>query len=193
MALLHCRINGMFESTVHHIVIVDWMAYRKSWEFGREAVVYHSKYPISRVFTPVVEVAGVVVQGRSHYFLGNESPFLHGSVDLYMRILPNHIHTTMQKWALVTQEKMASSLDHNPCYLNYWSEHPQDRVFGAIHNSLSSKFSGFFIMPSNLRWPCDAPYSQTCHHFCNAIKPCHSNLHVLIKLERPYEIHTLNF
>jgi len=51
----------------------------------------------------------------------------------------------MQKWALVTQEKMASPRDHNPCHLNYWNEHLQDRVFGAIHNSLSSKFSGFSI------------------------------------------------
>eukprot|EP00983_Pelagomonas_calceolata_P001811 60876-Pelagomonas_calceolata.AAC.1 len=38
---------------------------------------------------------------------------------------------------------MASPLEHNPNYIHYWSEHPQDRIFGAIHNALSSKFSGF--------------------------------------------------
>eukprot|EP00983_Pelagomonas_calceolata_P009628 311207-Pelagomonas_calceolata.AAC.1 len=38
---------------------------------------------------------------------------------------------------------MASPLDHNPNYMYYWSEHPQDRIFGAIHNALSPKFSGF--------------------------------------------------
>eukprot|EP00983_Pelagomonas_calceolata_P083347 1156139-Pelagomonas_calceolata.AAC.12 len=38
---------------------------------------------------------------------------------------------------------MASPLEHNPNYLHYWSNHPRDRIFGAIHNALSSKFSGF--------------------------------------------------
>eukprot|EP00983_Pelagomonas_calceolata_P035216 1101265-Pelagomonas_calceolata.AAC.1 len=38
---------------------------------------------------------------------------------------------------------MASPLDHNPNYMYYWSEHPRDRIFGAIHDALSSKFSGF--------------------------------------------------
>eukprot|EP00983_Pelagomonas_calceolata_P015950 505520-Pelagomonas_calceolata.AAC.1 len=38
---------------------------------------------------------------------------------------------------------MASPLKHNPNYIHYRSKHPQDRIFGAIHNSLSSKFSGF--------------------------------------------------
>eukprot|EP00983_Pelagomonas_calceolata_P069665 1150454-Pelagomonas_calceolata.AAC.2 len=37
---------------------------------------------------------------------------------------------------------MASLLDNNPYHLHYWSEHPRDRVFGPIHNALSSKFSG---------------------------------------------------
>jgi len=40
---------------------------------------------------------------------------------------------------------MASPLDHDPNYLHYWSEHPRDRVFGAITNALSSKFSGFSL------------------------------------------------
>eukprot|EP00983_Pelagomonas_calceolata_P084543 1156377-Pelagomonas_calceolata.AAC.1 len=71
--------------------------------------------------------------------------------DSYVRILPNHVHTAMQRWALVTQQKMASPLDYNPNHLHYWSEHPRDKVFGAIHNALSSKFSGF----------------STCHPICD--------------------------
>eukprot|EP00983_Pelagomonas_calceolata_P111616 1159802-Pelagomonas_calceolata.AAC.3 len=38
---------------------------------------------------------------------------------------------------------MASPLEHNLNYLHYWSKHPRDRIFGATHNALSSKFSGF--------------------------------------------------
>jgi len=39
---------------------------------------------------------------------------------------------------MVTQEKMACPLDHNPKYLNFWSKNPRDRVFGAIPNAFSS-------------------------------------------------------
>ncbi len=38
-----------------------------------------------------------------------------------------------------------SPLDHNPKYLNFWSKDPRDRVFGAIPNAFSSKFSGFSL------------------------------------------------
>ena len=54
-----------------------------------------------------------------------------------------NIHCALQKRALVTQEKMASPIDFNPSYLNYWSATPRDRVFGAFHDALSSQFSGF--------------------------------------------------
>eukprot|EP00983_Pelagomonas_calceolata_P048793 1141212-Pelagomonas_calceolata.AAC.3 len=36
---------------------------------------------------------------------------------------------------------MASPLEHND--IHYWSEHPRDKIYGAIHNALLSKFSGF--------------------------------------------------
>jgi len=51
--------------------------------------------------------------------------------DYFARILPSHITATFQKWALVTKEKMASLLDHDPKFPHYWSEHPRDKVFGA--------------------------------------------------------------
>eukprot|EP00983_Pelagomonas_calceolata_P119828 1160642-Pelagomonas_calceolata.AAC.8 len=37
---------------------------------------------------------------------------------------------------------MASPLEHSPNCIHYWSEHPQDRIFGAIHDAVSPKFSG---------------------------------------------------
>eukprot|EP00983_Pelagomonas_calceolata_P115998 1160258-Pelagomonas_calceolata.AAC.7 len=37
---------------------------------------------------------------------------------------------------------MASPPEHNPNYI-HWSEHPRDRIFGAIHNVFWSKFPGF--------------------------------------------------
>eukprot|EP00983_Pelagomonas_calceolata_P014225 453651-Pelagomonas_calceolata.AAC.1 len=40
---------------------------------------------------------------------------------------------------------MASPLDHNPQYQHYWSYEPRDTLFDAHHNSLSSRFSGFFV------------------------------------------------
>eukprot|EP00983_Pelagomonas_calceolata_P073716 1152251-Pelagomonas_calceolata.AAC.3 len=40
---------------------------------------------------------------------------------------------------------MASLLDHNPQYQHYWRTDPQDTLFGACHDSLSSRFSGFSV------------------------------------------------
>eukprot|EP00983_Pelagomonas_calceolata_P087838 1157052-Pelagomonas_calceolata.AAC.1 len=44
----------------------------------------------------------------------------------YMRNLPGHILSAVQRWALVTQERMASPLEHN--HLPYWREPPQGRI-----------------------------------------------------------------
>eukprot|EP00983_Pelagomonas_calceolata_P126667 1161328-Pelagomonas_calceolata.AAC.1 len=63
----------------------------------------------------------------------------------FSRALPTHIHIALQKWALVTQEKMAFPLDHNPQYHNYWSVDSRDNLFGAMHNAFSSNFSGFSV------------------------------------------------
>eukprot|EP00983_Pelagomonas_calceolata_P006152 204321-Pelagomonas_calceolata.AAC.1 len=37
---------------------------------------------------------------------------------------------------------MASPLEHNPQYQHYWSTDSQNILFGAHHNSFSSRFSG---------------------------------------------------
>ena len=58
--------------------------------------------------------------------------------DSFARILPFHIIAAFQKWALVTKEKVASPLDHDPKFPHYWSEHPRDKVFGANTNAFSS-------------------------------------------------------
>jgi len=63
----------------------------------------------------------------------------------FAQILPSHIKAAFQKWALVTKEKMASPLDHDPKFPHYWSEHPRDKVFGANTNAFSPRFSGFSI------------------------------------------------
>jgi hypothetical protein len=65
--------------------------------------------------------------------------------DSFARILPFHITAVFQKRALVTKEKMASPLDHDPKFPHYWSEHPRDKVFGANTNAFSSQFPGFSI------------------------------------------------
>ena len=65
--------------------------------------------------------------------------------DSFARILPFHIIAAFQKWALVTKEKVASPLDHDPKFPHYWSEHPRDKVFGADTIAFSSRFSGFSI------------------------------------------------
>ena len=65
--------------------------------------------------------------------------------DSFSRSLPDRVHAALQKWALVTQEKMASPLDFHPGYQNFWSAYPRDAVFGAHHDCLTSKFSGFSV------------------------------------------------
>ncbi len=65
--------------------------------------------------------------------------------DSYSRALPNHVHTALQEWALVNQEKMASPLDFNTSYSHCWSADSQDALFGAHLNSLSSQFTGFSV------------------------------------------------
>ncbi len=65
--------------------------------------------------------------------------------DSYSRALPNHVHTALQKWALLTQEKVASLLDFNTSYSHYWSADSRDALFGAHLNSLSSQFTGFSV------------------------------------------------
>jgi len=66
--------------------------------------------------------------------------------DSYSRALPNHaVHAAPKKWALVTQEKMASPLDSYPSYSHYWSADSRDALFSAHFNSLSSHFTGFSV------------------------------------------------
>eukprot|EP00983_Pelagomonas_calceolata_P051310 1142359-Pelagomonas_calceolata.AAC.1 len=59
--------------------------------------------------------------------------------DSFLRALPTHIHTALIEWALVAQEIMTPPLDHNPQYQHYWSTDLRGTLFGAHHNSLSSK------------------------------------------------------
>eukprot|EP00983_Pelagomonas_calceolata_P067017 1149316-Pelagomonas_calceolata.AAC.3 len=40
---------------------------------------------------------------------------------------------------------MTSPLDHDPQYQHNWSYEPRDTLFGAYHNSLSSRYSGFSV------------------------------------------------
>ena len=56
-----------------------------------------------------------------------------------------HIITALQKRALVTKDKMALPLDHDPTLSQYWSELPRYRAFGANCNAFFSKFTGFSI------------------------------------------------
>ena len=46
--------------------------------------------------------------------------------------------TSLQKWALVTKQKLASPLDFDPNYQAYWSENTRDTVFGASTNAFDT-------------------------------------------------------
>jgi len=63
--------------------------------------------------------------------------------DSNMYCTPRHIMTSLQKWALVTKQKLASPLDFDPNYQAYWSENTRDTVFGASTNAFDTKFTGF--------------------------------------------------
>eukprot|EP00983_Pelagomonas_calceolata_P000209 6746-Pelagomonas_calceolata.AAC.1 len=49
---------------------------------------------------------------------------------------PPTSHSLCQKWAQVTQEKIASPLDYNTQYHQYWSSDPRDILFGAHYNCI---------------------------------------------------------
>eukprot|EP00983_Pelagomonas_calceolata_P019462 612023-Pelagomonas_calceolata.AAC.1 len=62
---------------------------------------------------------------------------------------------------------MASPLDHNPQYQHNWSSDPQDTLFGACHNSPSSRFSGFSVCHPTFDG--DAMTWALRHAICSAI------------------------
>ena len=70
-----------------------------------------------------------------------------------------------QKWALVTKEKMASPLDHDPKFPHYWSEHPRDKVFGA-NQCLLLPILWVLHLPSHLPWKHHALSNKTHHLLC---------------------------
>ncbi len=88
------------------------------------------------------ELLGLLSHSTLH---DNKTPMNTKVEHSYMCDLPLRFHSALQKWALVTQEGMASPLDHNPKYLNFWSKGPRDRVFGALPNAFSSKFFYFSV------------------------------------------------
>jgi len=57
----------------------------------------------------------------------------------YMRAVPLHFPSVLQKWTQY-KKQMASPLDHNPKYLDFWSKDPHDRVFGAIPDAFHPNF-----------------------------------------------------
>eukprot|EP00983_Pelagomonas_calceolata_P006126 204108-Pelagomonas_calceolata.AAC.1 len=90
--------------------------------------------------------------------------------DSFSRALPTHIHTAHQKWVYVTEEDLASVLDHNPQYQHYWSTDPRGTLFGACHDSFSSRFSGFSVCHPIYDDDDDDAMTQAFRHaFCSAI------------------------
>ncbi len=83
--------------------------------------------------------------------INNKLHFFFHALIAFHKPLPTHLHTALQKWALVTQEKMASPLDFDPSYHHYWSADSLDALFGAHLDSLLSQFDGFSV----------------CHPICN--------------------------
>ena len=68
----------------------------------------------------------------------------------FSRILPSHITAAFQKWALVTKDKSAPPLVHDPKFPRYWSEHPRDKVFGGKHQCLLLPVFWVLHLPSHL-------------------------------------------
>jgi len=98
---------------------------------------------------------------------------------------PPHIITVLQKWALVTKEKIASLLDHDPTLPRYWSEHPRDKAFRANGNALSSNFTGFSICH-------DAPiYHENTGDRVFIIKACNSSATLSIEATATFMFVTL--
>jgi len=62
---------------------------------------------------------------------------------------PTHITTSLQKWALLTKQRLASPLNFDPSYRIYWSENTRDIVFGARTNAFDTKFTGFCFCHPN--------------------------------------------
>jgi len=82
---------------------------------------------------------------------------------------PRNITTFLQKWALVTKQKFAGSLDFDPSYQAYWSENTRDSVFRASTNAFDTKFTGFSFCHPNY---CD--YLLHSCGTCTSISKLHS-------------------
>ena len=66
--------------------------------------------------------------------------------DSFARILPSHIIAAFQKWPWSLKKKWhPPSLEYDPKFPHYWSEHPRDKIFGANTSAFSFRFSGFSI------------------------------------------------
>ena len=87
--------------------------------------------------------------------------------DSFARILPSHIIAAFQKWPWSLKKKWhPPSLEYDPKFPHYWSEHPRDKVFGANTNAFSSRFSGFSI--------CHPIYQKKHHAISNKTRPIYS-------------------
>ena len=64
----------------------------------------------------------------------------------FSQMLPPHIITVLQKWALISKEKWHPLLTMTPLP-RYWSEHPRGKVCMANRNAFSSKFSFSICYP----------------------------------------------
>eukprot|EP00983_Pelagomonas_calceolata_P069900 1150553-Pelagomonas_calceolata.AAC.13 len=69
--------------------------------------------------------------------------------DSYLRILPDHIRSAIQKWALVTQEKVALPLEYNP-NTSLLEQRLLRQDLRSYPQRLVVQFFKFLFMPSYL-------------------------------------------
>ncbi len=116
----------------------------KAFHNTKHAGIHDTIMPPPKSFAS--ELSGLLSLSTLH---DNMTPMNTKVKQSYMRALPLRFHSALREWALVTREKVAYPLDHNPKYLNYWSEDPHARVLGAIPSAFLSKFSGFSVLMIN--------------------------------------------
>jgi len=84
----------------------------------------------------------------------------------FSQMLPPHIITVLQKWALDPKEKRASPLDHDPTLPQYWSEHPRDKAFWGKLQCLLAQVCWFSYLPSHLPRQHRVFSNITCNLIC---------------------------
>eukprot|EP00983_Pelagomonas_calceolata_P037540 1136385-Pelagomonas_calceolata.AAC.1 len=91
-----------------------------------------------------------IVYGLLHRYIFHLGKGNHKTKESDLLRTPAHILRALTRYALLTQEKLASPLDYDTHFTAYWSPYARDRVFGANTDMFGTKFTGFsFCHPAH--------------------------------------------